>query len=88
VIYTPHILCGLLPGIIRKQVIRVSEEFGYKVKKAYLSVEDIKDMDECFITNSIASIFPVLRIDNIEFKKRSFAEYLLSMEKFERPWSC
>jgi len=88
VIYTPHILCGLLPGIVRKHVIRVSEELGYMVKKAYLKIEDIKNMDECFITSSIAGIFPVLRIDNIEFKQRSFAEYLLSMEKFERPWVC
>uniref|UniRef100_A0A7C5Z519 Aminotransferase IV n=1 Tax=Caldicellulosiruptor owensensis TaxID=55205 RepID=A0A7C5Z519_9FIRM len=88
VIYTPHILCGLLPGIVRKHVIRVSEELGYMVKKAYLKIEDIKNMDECFVTSSIAGIFPVLRIDNIEFKQRSFAEYLLSMEKFERPWVC
>lgn len=88
VIYTPHILCGLLPGIVRKHVIRVSEKLGYMVKKAYLEIGDIKDMDECFITSSIAGIFPVLRIENIEFKQRGFAEYLLSMEKFDRPWVC
>ena len=86
VIYTPHILCGLLPGIVRKHVIRVSEKLGYTVKKAYLEIGDIKDMDECFITSSIAGIFPVLRIENIEFKQRDFAEYLLNMEEFDRPW--
>jgi len=88
VIYTPHILCGLLPGIVRKHVIRVSEKLGYIVRKAFLKVDDIKDMDECFITSSIAGIFPVLRIEDIEFKQRGFAEYLLSMDKFNRPWVC
>ncbi|ADQ39917.1 aminotransferase class IV [Caldicellulosiruptor acetigenus I77R1B] len=88
VIYTPHVLCGLLPGIVRKKVIRISQELGYRVEKAYLKMEDVKGMDESFITSSIAGVFPVLRIENIEFKQRNFAEYLLSMEKFNRPWVC
>lgn len=88
VIYTPHVLCGLLPGVVRKKVIRISQELDYRVEKAYLKIEDIKNMDECFITSSIAGIFSVLRIENIEFKKRSFAEYLVSIETFNRPWVC
>ncbi|BCS80417.1 aminotransferase class IV [Anaerocellum diazotrophicum] len=88
VIYTPHISCGLLPGIVRKHVIRVSEKLGYMVRKLCLKIDDIKDMDECFITSSIAGIFPVLRIEDIEFKQRDFTEYLLGMDEFYRPWIC
>lgn len=85
-IYTPHIFCGILPGIVRKHVIRVSENMGFKVEKGYFTFDDIKKMDECFITSSIAGVFPVLRIEEVEFQSRAFLEELLSCKDFTRPW--
>lgn len=87
-IYTPHIFCGILPGIIRRYVIRVAESRGFKVEKGFFTLEDVKNMDECFVTNSLAGIFPVLRIENIEFKSRWFLEEIITFKEFYRPWIC
>jgi len=85
-LYTPHLSCGLLPGIMRKKVCLLAEKVSYEVKKEFLSLEAISKMDECFITSSVAGVFPVKRIDKFEFASREFADTISEYEYFKRPW--
>ncbi|MEG1416151.1 MAG: aminotransferase class IV, partial [Clostridium sp.] len=52
-LYTPHIMCGILKGVMRDDVLKFARENGYTTEKVFLKLDDIKDMDECFITNSV-----------------------------------
>ncbi len=86
-IYTPHIQNGLLPGTMRKKVIETTKILGYKIHISFLKIEDIKHMEECFITTSIAGAFPVNNIENINFPSREFSLKLTEFEIFKRPWN-
>lgn len=85
-IFTPHLSCGLLPGVMRKKVCEVAKDLGYVVKKEFLTLNDLTSMDECFITSSVAGVFPVQKIGKLEFKSRTFAQIVGQMEYFKRPW--
>lgn len=87
IIFTPHILSGVLPGIMRKKIMEVSKELGYKVVKKFLSLEEIKEMEECFITTSIAGVFPVRSIEDISFSSRDFCYKVISIDFLRRPWN-
>ncbi|WAM34294.1 aminotransferase class IV [Caldicellulosiruptor morganii] len=85
-LYTPHLSCGLLSGIVRKKVCLIAQNLNYQVKKEFLSLDAISKMDECFITSSIAGVFPVKKIDRFEFSSREFVDTISEYEYFKRPW--
>lgn len=86
-IYTPHLRCGILPGVMRKDILEFSRINNYEVKKEKMYIEDIRFMDEAFISSSISSAFPVKFIDNIEFSSRDFVNFIKVENKFKRPWN-
>jgi 4-amino-4-deoxychorismate lyase len=102
-IYTPHLSTGLLRGIMREQVIKYAKNNGYKVKKAFISLEDLRNFEECFITNSVAGIFPVRKIEGrlttfslkskmdsyqlFEFNDNSFCQQINNEGYFKREWN-
>nr|WP_273333897.1 aminotransferase class IV [Dictyoglomus turgidum] len=86
-LYTPHIQNGILPGIMRKKVIEVAKSLGYQVDISFLKLEDIKNMEECFITTSVAGAFPVKNIEKISFSSKEFSLKLAQIEIFKRPWN-
>ena len=59
---TPAAACGLLPGIIREQMIRC-----YPVEEVILHPSDVCDMDACFLTNSLMGIRPVAQLGDVRF---------------------
>ena len=62
-IYTPKVSCGLLNGIIRMWVIE-----NFPVIEKELRLDDLKNADEVFITNSLMGIMKVKKFENIEYK--------------------
>ncbi|MBI3366859.1 aminotransferase class IV family protein [Candidatus Roizmanbacteria bacterium] len=60
---TPSIDCGLLPGVTRKHTILLLRRNGIKVIEGVFRLEDLLKSDECFITNSLIGIMPVVKID-------------------------
>jgi 4-amino-4-deoxychorismate lyase len=97
VIYTPHLLTGLLRGIMRDQVIKYAKDNGYKVEKTFIYFKDLRNFEECFITNSIAGIFPVRKIVGrhsnrdsnqfIDFNNYSFCQQINKEKNFKRDWN-
>ena len=61
-IYTPKVSCGLLPGIISRFLIT-----HLPVKETSIYPKDIYQMDECFITNSLMGIMPVISLEDKKY---------------------
>lgn len=60
---------GILPGVMRKVVIKVASELGMDVHERAVSINEIKNFHVCFITNSLILLcLPSF----ISFKKISF----------------
>lgn len=57
---------SLLPGITREIVIELAEEEDYTVDAGQYTVDDLRDADEAFLTNSTWEIRPIATADGIE----------------------
>ncbi|MDO4337933.1 MAG: aminotransferase class IV [Eubacteriales bacterium] len=64
-IYTPPVSCGLLPGVMRRFVME-----NFNVTECILKKEDILQMEECFVTNSLMGIMPVNSLGEQAFCQR------------------
>lgn len=53
----------VLPGITRQAVIDAAEAQGITVKKQMLSIEDLLEADEVFLTNSNWKVLPVVAVE-------------------------
>jgi branched-chain amino acid aminotransferase len=53
----------VLAGITRAWLLPVAERMGYTVKKQLLSVQDVLDAEEVFLTNSSWGVLPVVKIE-------------------------
>ena len=58
-IFTPDINQGLLPGIIRNFIVE-----RYNVIEKRITLEELFNADEIFITNSILGIMKISKIEN------------------------
>lgn len=64
-LYTPKLSCGMLNGIIRQYILK-----NYSVIETNLKIEEIKNFDEAFITNSLLGVMPVSNIEEHKFLKK------------------
>lgn len=61
---------GILNGTMRVKIINVAKKLGIKVYERSVKRVALKIFDECFVTNSLVGIAPVLRIDGIKISDR------------------
>jgi branched-chain amino acid aminotransferase len=61
-IFTPALSCGLLEGITRESVIRLSRAAGRKVHEGHYTPMDLKSADEIFLSSTTLEIMPVVRV--------------------------
>lgn len=64
-IFTPELSCGILPGIVRDYICKT-----YDVTEIVITLSQVSDFDECFVTNSLMGIMPVHRLTDKVFEKR------------------
>lgn len=63
VVYTPRLhRCGVA-GVIRELLLHNAAAIGLSIREADLTLDDLQQADEVFLTNSVAGIQPVLKID-------------------------
>ena len=62
-VLTPPLDGEILPGLARQQVIEVAREGLLEVAEQRLSLSDLHDADEVFLTNSLRGVEPVKAID-------------------------
>ena len=63
---TPPVEDGLLAGITREAVLEVAAEIGVPAEQRSLTVNDMLEADEVFLTNSIMEVMPVVQIEKHE----------------------
>ena len=59
---TPSLESGILPGITRGVVIELAEALGIVVNEGDVSLDDLKQCDEAFFTNSMIEIMPLVAV--------------------------
>ena len=60
---TPSLDCGILAGITRDVVIRLSQENGFRLEQGAWPVEILESADEMFLTGSVKNLMPITRLD-------------------------
>jgi branched-subunit amino acid aminotransferase/4-amino-4-deoxychorismate lyase len=75
-VFTPHVSCGILRGVMRDKIITVLRNRGIEVIKGFIRHSDLNGFEECFITNSVIGIMPVSHIDGIVFEIRDIINRL------------
>jgi branched-chain amino acid aminotransferase len=65
VLHTPTSDQSLLPGVTRSIVIQLAQEEDFPVREGRYTVEDVREADEAFLTNSTWEIRPVESLDGI-----------------------
>lgn len=63
---TPPVEEGLLPGVTRAAVLELAAEAGVPAEQRPLTVHDLLDADEVFLTNAIMELLPVVRVERRE----------------------
>ncbi|MDH3343046.1 MAG: aminodeoxychorismate lyase [Gammaproteobacteria bacterium] len=58
-LYTPSLKFSGVEGVIRGQILSIADELGINTRIAEIKKEDVKDMDEIFVCNSIIGLWPV-----------------------------
>ena len=77
-LFTPKLdQCGV-DGVMRSYVIAMASELGFKTEAVSLSLQDILDADEVFLTNSLIGIWPVANCQDQEFNNNKIAQALLN----------
>lgn len=63
VIKTPPIETPVLPGITRATILELAAELDMKTEECALTIDDLLDADEVFLTNSIMHVMPVVHVE-------------------------
>lgn len=60
---TPALDTPVLPGIARETVLEVAAALGIDARQCRLTINDLLDADECFLTNTMIQVLPVVRVE-------------------------
>ena len=72
-VLTPSYDCGLLKGVVRDFIIKNLKE-RYNVKETKISLEQIKNCDGMFLTNSLMGIMWVSKYEQLIFENNHIIE--------------
>ena len=68
VLKTPALATPVLPGLTRAAVLEVARKSGIETVETDLGIGDLLDADECFLTNTIMELMPVIRVERRDIK--------------------
>jgi len=61
---TPATHLGALPGITRNAALEIAAELGFQTEETYITLQQVYNADECFLTGTAAEIVPVFEVDS------------------------
>lgn len=82
-VMTPHPEAGLLKGITRQKVLEVCKTQGIACEETKITIDQLKDADEIFITSSTKGVMPVYKLDG-----KTYAETRDQRPVTEKLWQC
>ncbi len=62
-LFTPSLDCGILAGVTRAVVLRLAREVGMQVNEGAFQRAALLGAEECFLTNAVIEVMPVLAVD-------------------------
>jgi branched-subunit amino acid aminotransferase/4-amino-4-deoxychorismate lyase len=75
---TPPLTSDVLPGITRAWVIAEAPRAGLEVRERRLTVLELMEAEEAFLTNSVQEIVPLVRLDGAPVRTGDAARTLLA----------
>lgn len=63
-LYTPALHTGILPGVIREEIIKLTKALSINLKTGDIAPEELEGAEAYFMTNSSVGILPVEQIDD------------------------
>ncbi|MCX5887076.1 MAG: branched-chain-amino-acid transaminase [Proteobacteria bacterium] len=63
---TPDRESGILPGVTREVIIELALREGIRIEERKVKPSELKEADECFLTNTLMEIMPVSEIDGVK----------------------
>lgn len=63
-ITTPSLASGILPGVTRGVIISLAKKLNFKVREKLVTKRELFSADEIFLTNSLAEVIPVTKVDS------------------------
>src|SRR5205814_10418461 len=82
-VVTPPLASGILPGIARSLVLRLCASAGIGAREQSLTLAELSEAREVFLTNSVQEVVPVGALDNRILSGREIALRLLSAYRAE-----
>jgi branched-chain amino acid aminotransferase len=61
-VFTPPLTASILKGITRDAVIRIARELGFEVEERDLTMHELFNADEVFVTGTAAEIVPIVKV--------------------------
>lgn len=61
---TPATHVGALPGITRAVVLELAGKFGMDTSETQITLQEVYNADECFLTGTAAEVCPVVEVDS------------------------
>jgi aminodeoxychorismate lyase len=76
-IFTPPLKDGCVDGVMRKVIIEIATKLGYTVEECSLSIKDLMDADEIFLSNAIVGIKWVFMFNEQKYNSK-ISNFLLN----------
>jgi branched-chain amino acid aminotransferase len=80
IIYTPPLSDGCVAGVMRRWIIEKLHA-GFKIIEKEISMDELENADEVFLTNSIKGIRWVKQFRNKEYKNRLVKQIFVSVKQ-------
>jgi len=74
IIYTPPLSEGCIAGVMRRFIIEKLIESNFNIIEKLLTIDELENADEVFVTNSIKGIRWVKQFRNIEYRNKNLKE--------------
>lgn len=74
ILITPPTFLGILEGITRNTVIEIAKKIKIKFMENIITLHNLYNADECFLTNTSLEIMPVVNIDGRIIKNSRVGE--------------
>jgi branched-chain amino acid aminotransferase/4-amino-4-deoxychorismate lyase len=75
-LHTPALVCGVLAGVMRAEVIGAAGRLGVSVREATAPAETLASAEALFLTNALIGVRPVSSLDGRGFAPHQLAERL------------
>ncbi len=87
-IFTPSLSEGCVAGVIRKFIIMHANSAGFAITEKAITIEELLDADEVFLSNAIYNIRWVAAIDNKTYTNTIISKIFVSLQKTNAAVFC